>query len=92
MIEMLIPSTLDPTLAPAGQHVASLFVQYVAPQLPGGRSWDDAKEEFADLVIDTVTRHAPNFAASVIGAPGAVASGSRAPFRPASTATSSMAR
>jgi phytoene dehydrogenase-like protein len=66
VIEMLIPSTLDPTLAPAGRHVASLFVQYVAPQLPDGRSWDDAKEAFADLVIDTVTAHAPNFKASVI--------------------------
>jgi phytoene dehydrogenase-like protein len=41
-------------------------VQYVAPHLPGGRSWDDAKEEFADLVIDTVTAHAPNFKASVM--------------------------
>jgi phytoene dehydrogenase-like protein len=66
VIEMLIPSTLDDTLAPAGRHVASLFVQHVAPQLPDGRSWDDAKEEFADLVIDTIGRHAPNFRASVI--------------------------
>jgi phytoene dehydrogenase-like protein len=66
VVEMLIPSTLDATLAPPGRHVASLFVQYAAPQLPGGRSWDDAKEEFADLVIDTVTGHAPNFRASVI--------------------------
>jgi len=66
VIEMLIPSTLDDTLAPAGRHVASLFVQHVAPQLPDGRSWDDAKEEFADLVIDTVGRHAPNFRASII--------------------------
>ena len=66
VIEMVIPSTLDPTLAPTGQHVASLFVQYVAPRLPGHRSWDDAKDEFADLVIDTVDAHAPNFKASVI--------------------------
>jgi phytoene dehydrogenase-like protein len=66
IIEMLIPSTIDATLAPAGRHVASLFVQYVAPQLPGGRSWDDAKEDFADLVVDTATAHAPNFKASVI--------------------------
>ena len=65
---MLIPSTLDPTLAPAGKHVASLFVQHVAPQLPAGRSWEDAreKEAFADLVIETVTRHAPNFKEAVI--------------------------
>lgn len=66
VVEMLIPTTLDPALAPPGRHVASLFVQHVAPHLPDGRSWDDAKEEFADLVIDTVTRHAPNFKASVI--------------------------
>jgi phytoene dehydrogenase-like protein len=66
VIEMLVPSTIDSTLAPAGRHVASLFVQYVAPQLPGNRSWDEAKDEFADLVIDTVGEHAPNFKASVI--------------------------
>ncbi|HEX5600751.1 MAG TPA: NAD(P)/FAD-dependent oxidoreductase, partial [Hyphomicrobiaceae bacterium] len=66
IIEMLIPSTLDPSLAPSGRHVASLFVQHVAPHLPDGRSWDEAKEEFADLVIDTVNRYAPNFKASVI--------------------------
>lgn len=67
VVEMLIPSTLDATLAPAGRHVASLFVQHAAPHLPGGRSWDDAKAEFADLVIDTVGEHAPNFRVSVIG-------------------------
>jgi phytoene dehydrogenase-like protein len=66
VIEMLIPSTLDASLAPAGSHVASLFVQHVAPHLPDGRSWDDAKAEFADLVIDTLDRHAPNFKASVL--------------------------
>jgi phytoene dehydrogenase-like protein len=64
---MVIASTLDPTLAPAGQHVASLFVQHVAPQLPAGRSWDDAKAEFAELVIDTISEWAPNFRASVLG-------------------------
>jgi phytoene dehydrogenase-like protein len=66
VVEMLIPSVLDATLAPAGKHVASLFVQHVAPHLPGGRSWDDAREDFADLVIDTVGLHAPNFKASVL--------------------------
>lgn len=66
VVEMLIPTTLDPALAPPGRHVASLFVQHVAPHLPHGRSWDEAKDEFADLVIETMTRHAPNFKASVI--------------------------
>ena len=68
VIEMLIPTTLDPGLAPAGRHVASLFVQHVAPHLPDGRSWADVqeKEAFGDLVIDTVTRYAPNFERSVL--------------------------
>jgi phytoene dehydrogenase-like protein len=66
IIEMLIPSTLDPSLAPASAHVASLFCQHVAPQLPDGRSWNDAREEVADLMIETVERYAPGFKASVI--------------------------
>ena len=67
VVEMLIPSTLDDSLAPPGRHVASLFCQHVAPQLPGGRSWDDHREEVADLMIATVERHAPGFAASILG-------------------------
>ena len=64
---MLIPSTLDDTLAPKGQHVASLFCQHVAPELPDGKSWDDHREEVADLMIATVDRYAPGFKASVLG-------------------------
>jgi phytoene dehydrogenase-like protein len=67
IVEMLIPSTLDGGLAPAGRHVASLFCQHVAPVLPNGRSWDDCREDVADLMIDTVDRHAPGFKSSVIG-------------------------
>jgi phytoene dehydrogenase-like protein len=67
VVEMLIPSTLDDSLAPPGQHVASLFCQHVAPELPDGRSWDDHREEVADLMIATVDRYAPGFAANVIG-------------------------
>jgi phytoene dehydrogenase-like protein len=67
VVEVLIPSTLDDTLAPPGQHVASLFCQHVAPELPEGRSWDDHRDEVADLMIATVDRYAPGFAASVIG-------------------------
>ncbi|HMN36707.1 MAG TPA: NAD(P)/FAD-dependent oxidoreductase [Hyphomicrobium sp.] len=68
VIEMLIPSTLDETLAPKGKHVASLFVQYVAPRLPAPRSWEDPaeKEAFADTVLEAVTRHAPNFSRAVV--------------------------
>ena len=67
IVEMLIPSTLDDSLAPRGQHVASLFCQHVAPVLPNGLSWDDKRDEVADLMIDLVNEHAPNFKASVLG-------------------------
>ena len=66
IVEILIPSVVDDSLAPKGQHVASLFCQHVSPTLPDGRSWDDHREEVADLMIATVTRFAPNFSASVI--------------------------
>ena len=62
IIEMLIPSTLDDSLAPPGQHVASLFCQHVDPTLA-----DDHRDTVADLMIETVDRHAPGFKASVLG-------------------------
>lgn len=67
VVEMLIPSTLDDTLAPEGKHVASLFCQHVAPELPDGKSWDDHRDKVADLMIATVDKYAPGFAASVLG-------------------------
>jgi phytoene dehydrogenase-like protein len=66
VIEMVIPSTIDSSLAPRGAHVCSLFCQHVAPVLPNGGSWDDAREQVADLVIETVDRYAPGFSASVV--------------------------
>ena len=67
VIEMLIPSTVDDTLAPPGKHVASLFCQHFNPELPNDLDWDEIKEPAADLVIETVDRYAPNFKASVLG-------------------------
>lgn len=67
IVEMLIPTVVDDTLAPPGMHVASLFCQHFAPTLPSARSWDDAREEAADLAIAAVDRVAPNFRRSVIG-------------------------
>lgn len=66
IVELVIPSTLDDTLAPRGQHVASLFCQHVAPRLPDGSSWDEHRETVADLMIETVNRYAPNFRRSVL--------------------------
>jgi phytoene dehydrogenase-like protein len=70
IVEVLIPSVVDDSLAPPGMHVASLFCQHVHPDLPAvapGRTWDEARDEVADLMIATVDRVAPNFRASVIG-------------------------
>ena len=67
IIEMVIASTLDDTLAPPGAHVASLFCQHVAPTLPDGSAWSEHRERVADLMIDTVDRYAPGFKASVVG-------------------------
>src|SRR3546814_1247728 len=67
IVEMLIPSTGDGTLAPPGQHVASLFCQQFAPELPDGRDWDAEEDAAADTIIDTVERHAPGFRASILG-------------------------
>jgi phytoene dehydrogenase-like protein len=67
IIEMLIPSTLDDTLAPRGAHVASLFCQHAAPELPDGAAWSDHRERVADLMVETVERYAPGFKASIVG-------------------------
>ncbi len=67
IIEMMIPSTVDDSLAPRGAHVASLFCQHFAARLPDGGSWDDHRERVADLVVDAVTQYAPNFRRAVIG-------------------------
>lgn len=67
VIEMLIPSTLDQSLAPRGKHVASLFCQHFRYELGTGRSWDKEREQVADRIIATVDAHAPGFAKSVLG-------------------------
>ncbi len=67
IVEMLIPSTVDDSLAPKGQHVASLFCQQFAPELPDGRDWDKEEGKAADTIIDTVEAAAPGFRKSILG-------------------------
>jgi phytoene dehydrogenase-like protein len=67
IVEMLIPSTVDDSLAPKGQHVASLFCQQFAPVLPDGRSWQAERDAAAECIIETVNAYAPNFKASILG-------------------------
>ncbi|KAM8806130.1 pyridine nucleotide-disulfide oxidoreductase domain-containing protein 2 [Eudromia elegans] len=68
MIELCIPSVLDPGLAPRGCHVVSLFTQFTPAVLAGGRPWDAAaRDAYADTVFDCVEAYAPGFKASVVG-------------------------
>jgi len=67
VIEFCIPSLLDDSLAPEGAHVMSLFCQHFRRHLPDGRSWDDARDEAADTVINTIGEYAPGFRQSIIG-------------------------
>ena len=62
IVEMKLPTTVDDSLAPPGMHIASLFCQQFDP----AADWDTHREEAADLIVDTVTRHAPNFKAAII--------------------------
>ncbi|GIS72081.1 MAG: hypothetical protein CM1200mP10_16580 [Candidatus Neomarinimicrobiota bacterium] len=58
-LDIILPSVLDPDMAPPGKHVMSCFVQYVPYNIKGG--WDDQKREaFGDAVINALARFAPN--------------------------------
>ena len=65
ILECTIPSVLDPTVAPAGKHVMSMFIQYFPYQVREG-TVEAAKEKFADRCFDILTEYAPNFRRSVI--------------------------
>jgi phytoene dehydrogenase-like protein len=68
LIEMTIPSSLDPTLAPYGCHVVQMFTQFTPYHLAGGREWtEELKNEYANVVFDWVEQYAPGFKASIIG-------------------------
>jgi phytoene dehydrogenase-like protein len=59
------PSFIDPSLAPKGKHVMSLFVQYAPYHLKEG-NWNDRREELGDLAIDLLARHAPNIKKAIL--------------------------
>ena len=58
-IDMIIPTLVDPSLAPPGKHVMSCFVQYAPYELKEG-TWDDQRDAFGDTVVDTIAERAPN--------------------------------
>jgi len=60
-VDMLLPSLIDPTMAPEGKHYMSVFVQYAPYKLANG-DWDDTKRQaFGDTVINAIAQHSPNF-------------------------------
>jgi phytoene dehydrogenase-like protein len=60
-IDMIIPTLVDPSMAPPGKHVISCFVQYAPYKLaPELGSWDDQREAFGDAVVDRIAEFAPN--------------------------------
>jgi len=64
-MDVVIPSMIDPGMAPPGRHVMSIFVQYAPYQLAGG--WTDARREaFGDAVIDTLAQYAPNLPRAIL--------------------------
>jgi phytoene dehydrogenase-like protein len=64
-MDIVIPSMLDPGMAPPGKHVMSIFAQYAPYDLKGG--WTDAKREaFGDAVIDTLSEYAPNLKSAIL--------------------------
>jgi phytoene dehydrogenase-like protein len=65
---MLIPTLVDPSMAPPGKHVATAFVQYAPHKLaPEHGGWDNIKEQFGDLVVDTISEFAPDFRDKIVG-------------------------
>jgi phytoene dehydrogenase-like protein len=64
-LDIVIPSMIDPTMAPPGKHVMSIFVQYAPYHRNGG--WDDrSREAFGDAVIDTLAEYAPNIRSAIL--------------------------
>ncbi len=58
-MDIILPSVLDPDMAPSGKHVMSCFVQYAPYNIKGGWN-DDKREAFGDAVINTIAKYAPN--------------------------------
>ncbi len=65
IVECTMPTSVDPTVAPPGKHLMSMFVQYAPYALAEG-TWDERKDAFADRCFDVVEQYAPGFKSSVI--------------------------
>src|SRR5262249_34685857 len=65
ILECTIPSVVDPTVAPPGKHLMSMFIQYAPYQLRG-ENWDELRDRFADRCFDLLNEYAPNFKQAVL--------------------------
>jgi phytoene dehydrogenase-like protein len=66
-VDVVIPTLVDPSMAPPGKHVMSCFVQYAPYHLADGATWDsDMREAFGDAVIDTLASFAPNLPSRIL--------------------------
>lgn len=65
ILECTLPSAVDPSVAPPGKHLMSMFIQYAPYHLKEG-TWDTEKDKFADRCFEILDRYAPNFRRSVI--------------------------
>jgi phytoene dehydrogenase-like protein len=66
MLDCVIPTTKDATIATEGNHILTAFVQYAPSELADGRSWDRERDALGDRVIDTISEYAPNVKAAVL--------------------------
>lgn len=66
MLDCVIPTTKDPTLAPDGRHILSAFVQYAPYRLEEGRTWDGERDALGDRVVETIGHYAPNVPGAVV--------------------------
>ncbi len=64
-MDIILPSMIDPSMAPPGRHVMSIFVQY-APYDLKGRNWEEAREDFGDAVVNTLAEYAPNLKNAIL--------------------------
>ncbi len=76
MLEVTLPTLADPTLAPAGKHVASVVVQYAPYELKQG--WAAGRQPFTDIVIDALGAYAPDLRSCVLASEFADPGGHRA--------------
>jgi len=64
-VDCVVASNVDPTLAPAGRHVMTCFVQYVPYRL-ANTTWDAERDRLGDAVVRTIAQYAPNVPGAIV--------------------------